>query len=202
MATSTKKKHNPINHVSAYLCDWDNSLARIRRSCDIGFALYCRGVLGRGQWSGRRSARHCWPWGQIEQIVIDRHIKRSANSTCWLLQMTINGVKHPFVFVLVPHTHHMSIDNRKKVLLLLSLSLFHSLSPPFTLSLTPYFSPHILWLIHSHTSIQITHVRFCLKIFFKNVSFKMLFSTLTWGCFGFGHLWFAFPCLNAFFLHC
>lgn len=183
MVTSTKKKHNPINHVSAYLCDWDNSLARIRRSCDIGFALYCRGVLWHRQWSGRRSARHCWPWRQIEQIVNDRHNKRSANSTCWLLQMTIDGVKHPFVFVLVPHTHHMSIDNRKKCCY---CSLFHSLSPPFTLSLTPYFSPHILWLTHSHTSIQITHVRFCLKIFFKNVSFKMLLpeDALVLGIFG------------------
>ncbi len=146
--------------MSTYLWDWDNSLACIWWSCDVGFALYCRGVLWCRQWSGRRSARHWWPWRQIEQNVTDSHNKGTANWTCWLLQMTINGVKHSLVFVLVPHTHHMSTKCREKG----SLTLFHSLSPPFTLSLTPYFSPHILWLTHSHISNKITHVCFLLKM--------------------------------------
>ncbi len=155
-----RKKYSSVNHMSTYLWDWDNSLACIWWSCDVGFALYCRGVLWCRQWSGRRSARHWWPWRQIEQNVTDSHNKGTANWTCWLLQMTINGVKHSLVFVLVPHTHHMSTKCREKC----SLTLFHSLSPPFTLSLTPYFSPHILWLTHSHISNQITHVCFLLKM--------------------------------------
>lgn len=137
MVTSTKKKYNPINHVRTYLCDWDNSLARVRRSCDVGFALYRRGVLWHRQWSGRCRARHCWPWRQIEQIVNDRHNKRTANPTCCSLQMTISGVKHPLVFVLVLHTHHMSIKNRKSAVTALSLSF-----TPFSLPLLSR-SPHI-----------------------------------------------------------
>ncbi len=129
--TFTKKKYSSVNHMSTYLCDWDDSLACIRWSCDTGFTLYCRGVLWCRQWCGRRSARHCWPWRQIEENVTDSHNKGTANWTCWLLQMTINGVKYSLVFVLVPHTHHMLTKSA------LSLSF-----TPFSLPLLSR-SPHI-----------------------------------------------------------